>query len=135
VSKYPNTYFRVSVKAIIRDEQDRVLVAKEYEHDWSLPGGGVDHGEDPLDALRRELKEEICADNFISATPRGSFAFYVEEHEAWLMWMVYDVKFASLAYACGPDVKAVEFKDVSTFVNGKSRSQQLTYKAVFGLAE
>lgn len=54
--------YRVSVKAIIRDDQDRVFVAKEYEHDWSLPGGGVDHGEEPLDALRRELKEELCID-------------------------------------------------------------------------
>lgn len=62
VSKYPNAYYRVSVKAIIRDDQDRVFVAKEYEHDWSLPGGGVDHGEEPLDALRRELKEELCID-------------------------------------------------------------------------
>ena len=25
---------------------------------WTLPGGGVDHGEDPRDAVRREVHEE-----------------------------------------------------------------------------
>lgn len=25
---------------------------------WTLPGGGVDHGEDPRDAVRREVREE-----------------------------------------------------------------------------
>ena len=25
---------------------------------WTLPGGGVDHGEDPRDALIREMQEE-----------------------------------------------------------------------------
>lgn len=135
MSKYPNTYYRVSVKAIIRDDQDRVLVAKEYEHDWSLPGGGVDHGEEPLDALRRELKEELCIDGFESASAKGSFAFYVDERDIWLMWLVYDVKIGGRQYACGPDVKEVAFLDINDFIKSKSRSKQLTYKAVFDLAK
>ncbi len=30
--------------------------------DWTLPGGGVDHGEDPRDTVRRELREECSLD-------------------------------------------------------------------------
>ena len=51
---------RVSAYAIcIRDVE--VLLARYTEHPpplWTLPGGGVEHGEDPADAVLRELTEE-----------------------------------------------------------------------------
>lgn len=71
--------------------------------------------------------------NFTKATPKGSFAFYVEERDVWLMWLVYELEFENLQYACGPDVKEIVFMDIATFVGSKSRSAQLTYKAVFDL--
>lgn len=51
----------------------------------------------------------------------------------WLMWLVYELEFENLQYACGPDVKEIAFMDIATFVGSKSRSAQLTYKAVFDL--
>lgn len=110
-------------------------MAKEYEHDWSLPGGGVDHGEEPLDALRRELKEEICVGDFVSATLKGAFSYYFEEREAWLMWLVYDVVVDNAQFACGLDVKEIDFKNIHEFRGSKVRSKFLTYKAVFDLAK
>ncbi|RYH58779.1 MAG: NUDIX hydrolase, partial [Alcaligenaceae bacterium] len=56
---YPNAFYRVSVKALIRDDAGNVLVVKENQDTWSLPGGGIDHGEVPEVALLRELKEEL----------------------------------------------------------------------------
>lgn len=51
---------RVSAYAIcVRDGQ--VLLARYIGHqppEWTLPGGGVEHGEDPADAVLRELTEE-----------------------------------------------------------------------------
>jgi ADP-ribose pyrophosphatase YjhB (NUDIX family) len=45
---------------IVRDSQ--VLLARLAPHiafqGWTLPGGGVDHGEHPREALRREIYEE-----------------------------------------------------------------------------
>jgi 8-oxo-dGTP diphosphatase len=53
-------HLRVSAYALcVRDGQ--VLLARYIGHlppSWTLPGGGVEHGEDPADAVLRELTEE-----------------------------------------------------------------------------
>lgn len=53
---------RLAVKALIRRD-DRVLLARLSARAvetgrWTLPGGGVDHGESPETALVREVSEE-----------------------------------------------------------------------------
>jgi ADP-ribose pyrophosphatase YjhB (NUDIX family) len=51
---------RVAAYALcVRDRE--VLLARYIEQPpplWTLPGGGVEHGEDPADAVLRELTEE-----------------------------------------------------------------------------
>jgi 8-oxo-dGTP diphosphatase len=53
---------RVAAYALlVRDEQillTRMSSRTRIEGRWTLPGGGIDHGEDPRDALRREVYEE-----------------------------------------------------------------------------
>ena len=52
--------YRVSVKALIQDEAGRTLVVRTgNDKGWTLPGGGMDHGEDIIEGLRRELQEEL----------------------------------------------------------------------------
>ena len=48
-SSYPNTFYRVSVKALIKNSDGKILVLKENQDTWSLPGDELDHGEDPKD--------------------------------------------------------------------------------------
>jgi len=55
---------RIRVSAILRRETRILLVRQEQpgrEH-WLLPGGGVQAGESLVDALRRELEEEVGLD-------------------------------------------------------------------------
>ena len=52
--------FRVSLKAVIFNENDEILIVKESGRDWwDIPGGGIDHGESIKEALARELREEV----------------------------------------------------------------------------
>lgn len=52
---------RVAAYAVILDEDDRVLLAHWNEGRraaWTMPGGGLEPGEDPERAARREVREE-----------------------------------------------------------------------------
>ena len=64
----PTAKLRHAVRAVILAEDDRVLLCRfSFPHPavptgatvvWAAPGGGIEPGELPLDALRRELLEE-----------------------------------------------------------------------------
>ena len=50
----------IGVFAAIEDEEGRILcVRRNYgDHAWTLPGGGMEPGESPIEALKREVREE-----------------------------------------------------------------------------
>ena len=52
--------FTAGAIAVILDDSDRMLLVRQtYRGRWGLPGGLMKRGELPLDALRREVREEV----------------------------------------------------------------------------
>ena len=54
---------RIAVYGVCRDHEGRLLLARAspaitLQGRWFLPGGGVKHGESPVDSLSREMEEE-----------------------------------------------------------------------------
>lgn len=55
-----------AVSAVVRDDAGRVLLARPQGSDrWALVGGGLEPGEEPADALVREIREELGADGIV----------------------------------------------------------------------
>lgn len=101
---------RISARALLRrvhDGRDEVLLARvssagfSAAGTWTLPGGGIDHGEHPEDSVRREVHEEtgldievvrvlgVASRYFTGPSPRGE----VEDFHG--LHVVYDAKVTS----------------------------------------
>ncbi len=55
-----NEGYRANVGIVITNDKQQVLLAKRHlQESWQLPQGGIDSGESDLEALFRELDEEV----------------------------------------------------------------------------
>jgi putative (di)nucleoside polyphosphate hydrolase len=76
--------YRPNVGAVLFNRDGLVLVARRADlpnaeapaGGWQLPQGGIDEGENPREAVLRELAEEIGTDR----------AEVIGEHDAWLTY-------------------------------------------------
>ena len=65
-NKYKNLPLRKGVGIVLLNKQNKVFVAKRIDNPknfWQMPQGGVDNGENFLDAAYRELEEETSIKN------------------------------------------------------------------------
>lgn len=131
-SKYPSAFYRISLKAVIRNEKNEVLVVRENSSTWDLPGGGWDHGEPVIECLKRELNEEVGYEGELQATLLGvtEEAMYMPTKQGWLIWHVYDVTPDNMNFSVGADGEALMFADPVQFETSESRAEQLI--ALFG---
>jgi 8-oxo-dGTP pyrophosphatase MutT (NUDIX family) len=90
---FPDAFYRVVAKGLcVRDR--RILLVKDFSSPlyaeagglWELPGGGVDFGETPQDALRREIREEMGLEPISVATNPMYFWSYKRLNKRDMPW-------------------------------------------------
>jgi len=55
-----NEGYRANVGIVLTNDKQQILLAKRYQQDaWQLPQGGIDKNETEIEALFRELDEEV----------------------------------------------------------------------------
>jgi ADP-ribose pyrophosphatase YjhB (NUDIX family) len=87
-----------TASAVIVDDGGRVLLSRRAgepgEGLWDLPGGFIDEGEYPLDALRRELREEAGVEIQPGAFLAGVPDRYGDDG-AWTLNLYWEARVAS----------------------------------------
>ncbi len=107
-------FYRVSVKGLSINDDGKFLLIREDNGMWELPGGGLDHGEDPIEGLRREVQEEtglkitniLPTPKYFITSPRLGQSTYTAN-------IIYEVKFKSLNFTSSEECQEVRYFNVA----------------------
>ena len=103
-------YYRVSVKALITDGTGRFLLARESNGVWDLLGGGLDHGEDPVAALQREIQEEtgLVVTN-VHSSPKYFITAERPDKNMFIANVVYEVTIQDLQFTPSDECEELRY--------------------------
>ncbi|MCV2403210.1 NUDIX domain-containing protein [Marinomonas sp. C2222] len=93
------SFLRLAARGIVlRGEEILMLYTQRYD-DYTLPGGGIDEGENPVEGLIRELAEETGAQNIHNIAEFGLY----EEFRPWYKENADIMQMKSYCYTCDID--------------------------------
>ena len=123
-----NWWYRISVKALIYNEEWKILLCKEYNWVWDIPGGWLDHWEKPEVCIDRELEEEMWLKvDDINQDP----CYFITAHKPtsktrpWIANICYEVKVKDLDFTPSKECVEIwffspeEISELNTIINVK----------------
>lgn len=106
-------YYRISIKGLAIDETGRFLLAREDNGKWEMMGGGLDHGEDPITGLRREIQEETgLTVTFISPFPKYFITAPRLGHDTYIANVIYEIKLKDLNFTPSEECQELRYFSV-----------------------
>ena len=88
--KFKNLPLRNGVGIVVLNKENKVFVAKRIDNPknfWQMPQGGIDKGEDFLDAAYRELSEETSIKNVeLIKELDGTITYELPDHLLGIIW-------------------------------------------------
>ncbi len=117
--------------AIVEDAENRVLLVRHsYMAGWHLPGGGVDAGEPPAQAVIRELQEEV---GLIRSAAPEFFGLYTRK-VGWATNVValYRVRESVLDFKPNLEIREILFADPAAPPEGTTAGTRRRLAEVLG---
>lgn len=119
-------YYRVSAKALIRNNEWRFVLCKEDTWHWDIPGGWIDHGEDIHEALKREIMEEMWL-TVTKISPQPVYTYITESSGIWspkrpICLLIFEVEVENLDYTPSDECTELWF-----FTANEAQKIQLYY--------
>lgn len=101
-----SAFTRLATRSIAMKGDNILLMYTARYEDYSLPGGGLDPGEDKIEGMKRELNEETGAIGIKNIKPFGIY----EEYRPWYK-PDYDIQhMISYCYTCEVDTELGDSK-------------------------
>ena len=94
-----SSFLRLAARGIVLKGEEILMLYTQRYDDYTLPGGGIDEGENQVEGLIRELAEETGAQNIRNVKAFGMY----EEFRPWYKEDFDIVQMKSYCYTCDID--------------------------------